>query len=104
MRNSLLVLVILVLVGCEARSSTHPPGESRGGPMVRGESQNDYVVSVTFGKSFSYSPVSNEAFHWDGSLRVERGELIWIDKLLYVRTDWARGWMRPGICPPVGDT
>jgi hypothetical protein len=78
----------LMLNGLE----THPPREMSPGPAGKSDSQNTYVVSVTFGKSFTYSPVSNEAFHWDGSLRVQRGELNWIDKLLYARTDWSRGW------------
>ncbi len=68
------------------------PGESMGDPACATDPLETYIVSVTFGKSFTYSPVSNEAFHWDGSLRIERGELLWIDKLLYARTDWSRGW------------
>lgn len=67
-------------------------GESMGAPAAMADTQKTYVVSVTFGKSFTYSPVSNEAFTWDGSLRLDGGELLWIDKVLYARTDWSRGW------------
>jgi hypothetical protein len=52
-----------------------------------------YVITVTFGKSSPYSsPTSNEPLHWDGTLRIEGGTLVWIDKLLYAPTEWEKGW------------
>jgi hypothetical protein len=78
----------LAQIGLEKR----PKGEGLPGPAAADDTMKTYVVSVTFGKSFTYSPVSNEAFHWDGKLNIQHGELNWIDKLLYARTDWSRGW------------
>jgi hypothetical protein len=82
------LLVLVVLIGFEVSHSEQTQRAS----MVTGTSQDTCVVSVTFGKSFTYSSVSNEVFHWDGNLRIEHGELLWIDKLLYAPTNWAKGW------------
>jgi hypothetical protein len=88
MRNSFGIFGMAILFGW----ALHPSAYCLGSPNGKGDSLKTYVVSVTFGKSFTYSPVSNEAFHWDGSLRIEGGKLMWIDKLLYAKTDWTRGW------------
>ena len=40
-------------------------------------------VTVVWGKSHFYSPVSNEPFIWDGSLQIEGGELRHIEQLNY---------------------
>jgi hypothetical protein len=88
MRSSILAIMCVLLISTCACASDEPSAVSR----ATTNTPTTFVVTVTFGKSFTYSPVSNEAFHWDGSLHIQQGELIWVDKLLYAKTDWSRGW------------
>ncbi|MBR2838291.1 MAG: hypothetical protein IKE55_05900, partial [Kiritimatiellae bacterium] len=46
------------------------------------------VVSVTWGRSCTYVPHSNEAFSWDGSLSVDGGEVLYLDLLEYSGCRW----------------
>jgi hypothetical protein len=46
---------------------------------------NICIISITWGKSDSYSPISNEPFVWDGSVTIKDGEIIRADQLHFQR-------------------
>lgn len=53
------------------------------------------IISVTWGKSNNYVPVSNEHFVWDGSLTVDRGTVLWLDQLHYKFFGWTQATEQP---------
>jgi len=56
------------------------------------QSANDFptVISVTWGKSNNYVPVSNEPFVWDGSLTITDGTVMYLDHLHYKFFMWVQ--------------
>ena len=44
---------------------------------------NKYIISVQWGRSCVYHPISTEHICWDGRLKAEGGKLLWLDRLNY---------------------
>ena len=44
---------------------------------------NKYIISVQWGRSCVYHPISTEHICWDGRLAAEGGKLLWLDRLNY---------------------
>jgi len=42
-----------------------------------------HIVSVLWGRSGVYYPVSSPKICWDGKLQAEKGKLLWLDRLNY---------------------